>query len=87
MMDDCRARLADRMKFITEVWLGTFEPYATRHFVQRLDGVETAAGRYAVESNFIVAYTSAHRHSEILATGIYQDEFTIDAAADARISA
>ncbi len=28
MMDDCRERLEDRVKFITEVWVGTFEDYA-----------------------------------------------------------
>src|SRR5437764_14991668 len=37
MLDDTRTRLKDRVKFINEVWSGTFEDYATRHFVQRLE--------------------------------------------------
>jgi anthranilate 1,2-dioxygenase small subunit len=73
MMDDSRERLMDRIKFIDRVWAGTFEPYTTRHFVQRLDCRETAPGRYAVTSNVLVAYTSARRHSEILAAGAYDD--------------
>lgn len=79
MMDDCRARLNDRAKFVTEVWSGTFEEYTTRHFVQRLDYTETEPDHYAVESNFMVAYTSDRRHSEILTAGVYLDEVAIDA--------
>jgi 3-phenylpropionate/cinnamic acid dioxygenase small subunit len=78
MMDDCRERLRDRVKFITEVWSGTFEEYTTRHFVQRLDCAETEPGLYAVESNFMVAYTSGRRNSEILAAGVYLDEVAVD---------
>ena len=44
MMDDNRVRLGDRARFINEVWSGTFEEYTTRHFVQRLDCIETAPG-------------------------------------------
>ncbi len=73
MLDDSRERLSDRVKFIDRVWAGTFEPYTTRHFVQRLDCRETAPGRYEVTSNVLVAYTSARRHSEILAAGRYDD--------------
>lgn len=79
MMDDCRDRLQDRVKFITEVWAGTFEEYATRHFVQRLDCAENGSGRYVVESNFMVAYTSDRRHSEILVAGLYVDEVAVGA--------
>ena len=80
MMDDSRARLADRARFIDEVWMGTFEEYATRHFVQRLDCAETAPGRYTVESNFMVAYTTDRRNSEILCAGIFLDEIVIEGA-------
>lgn len=78
MMDDSYARLQDRVRFINEVWAGTFEDYATRHFVQRLGCVEQAPGRYTVDSNFMVLYTSARRHSEILVSGSYHDEVIID---------
>jgi len=80
MMDDSRARLGDRVRFIDEVWAGTFEEYTTRHFVQRLDCAETAPGRYAVESNFMVAYTTDRRNSEILCAGLYLDEIAINGA-------
>ena len=79
MMDDSPARLADRARFIDEVWAGTFEEYATRHFIQRLDCIETAPGRYTVESNFMVAYTTARRNSEILCAGLYLDDVAINA--------
>lgn len=78
MMDDNRVRLGDRARFINEVWSGTFEEYTTRHFVQRLDCIETAPGRYTVESNFMVAYTTDRRNSEILCAGLYLDEIAIN---------
>jgi len=77
MMDDSRARLADRVKFINEVWAGTFEDYATRHFVQRLECVQKGPALYAVESNVMVVYTSANRHSEVLVSGSYEDEIIV----------
>ncbi len=80
MMDDSRQRLADRVRFIDEVWAGTFEEYTTRHFVQRLDCAESAPGRYTVESNFMVAYTTDRRNSEILCAGIVLDEIVIEGA-------
>lgn len=77
MMDDSGERLKDRVRFVTEVWSGTFEDYQTRHFVQRLECAEKAAGLYALSSNFLVAYTSARGQSEILAAGVYQDEILL----------
>lgn len=76
MMDDCRARLRDRVKFIEEVWAGTFEDYFMRHFIQRLESAQIGDRLYRVTSNFMVVYTSARRHSEILAAGMYQDEIS-----------
>ena len=73
MMDDTRARLKDRVKFVNEVWSGTFEDYATRHFVQRLDCKEVAKGRYEVLTNFMVSYTNRRGGSDILVTGVYED--------------
>jgi 3-phenylpropionate/cinnamic acid dioxygenase small subunit len=79
MMDDSHERLMDRVKFITEVWSGTFEDYSTRHFVQRLDCVQAGPGLYAVESNFMVTYTTAGRQSDILVSGSYEDRVVIGA--------
>jgi 3-phenylpropionate/cinnamic acid dioxygenase small subunit len=86
MMDDTRARLKDRVKFITEVWSGTFEDYATRHFVQRLDCKESAKGRYDVLTNFMVSYTNRRGGSDILVTGVYEDTVAITGAEASFIS-
>ncbi len=77
MMDDTPARLADRVKFITEVWSGTYEDYATRHFVQRLRCNQSTEGRFRVLSNFMVAYTDRRGRSELLVTGVYEDEIAV----------
>ena len=81
MMDDTRARLKDRVKFINEVWSGTFEDYGTRHFVQRLDCQKADRGRYNVQTNFMVAYTTRRGGSDILVTGIYEDSVELAGAA------
>lgn len=73
MLDDCRERLLDRVKFIEEVWAGTFEEYQTRHFVQRLTCEHSGENLYAVTSNFLVSYTAADGRSDILVAGSYED--------------
>jgi 3-phenylpropionate/cinnamic acid dioxygenase small subunit len=73
MLDDCRARLKDRVKFITEVWSGTFEDYDVRHFVQRLDAKELEDGMVKVESNVLVVQTNVEGRTEILVSGLYVD--------------
>jgi anthranilate 1,2-dioxygenase small subunit len=73
MLDDTGARLKDRVKFVDEVWSGTFEDYATRHFVQRFECTEEG-GRLKVRSNFMVSYTNRQGASDILVTGVYEDE-------------
>ncbi len=73
MMDDSLARIHDRVTYIAKVWVGTFEDYQTRHFVQRIDCARRGPGLVAVESNFMVAYTSARGRSEILVAGTYED--------------
>jgi anthranilate 1,2-dioxygenase small subunit len=77
MLDDSLARIHDRVKYITEIWAGTFEDYQTRHFAQRIDCVQRAPDLFAVESNFLVAYTSAKGRSEILVVGSYDDEIEV----------
>jgi anthranilate 1,2-dioxygenase small subunit len=73
MLDDCRARLQDRVKFVNEVWSGTFEDYTTRHFVQRFECASAEDGGLNVLSNFMVSYTNRRGGSEILVTGVYED--------------
>ncbi len=79
MLDDCRERLLDRVKFIEDVWAGTFEDYSTRHFVQRLSCERRNDGTFAVESNLLVAYTCAEGRSELLVAGAYLDVVRIGA--------
>jgi anthranilate 1,2-dioxygenase small subunit len=74
MLDDCRARLQDRVKFVNEVWSGTFEDYTTRHFVQRFECTAADGGGLKVQTNFMVCYTNRRGGSEILVTGVYEDE-------------
>jgi 3-phenylpropionate/cinnamic acid dioxygenase small subunit len=81
MLDDSRARLKDRVKFINEVWSGTYEDYGTRHFVQRFECKPNGENRVNVLSNFIVSYINRRGGSDILVTGVYQDD--IDLAGDA----
>ena len=77
MLDDCRARLKDRVKFVNEVWSGTFEDYTTRHFVQRFACTQIEAGRFNVLSNFMVSYTNRRGGSDILVTGVYEDDVSL----------
>jgi 3-phenylpropionate/cinnamic acid dioxygenase small subunit len=86
MMDDCRARLRDRVKFVTEVWSGTFEDYTTRHFVQRFDCTAGAGpdSTVTVRSNFMVSYTNRRGASDILVTGVYEDEIALGGGDDAK---
>ncbi len=78
MMDDCTARLKDRVSYITQVWAGTFEDYWTRHFVQRLECKQLEPNRYSMLSNVSVLYTSARGRSEILVAGCYQDDVIVE---------
>lgn len=73
MLDDSHERLRDRVKFITEVWAGTFEDYRTRHFVQRLRCSRTEDGLFAVTSSVMVLYTTPTGQSEVLVAGRYED--------------
>jgi 3-phenylpropionate/cinnamic acid dioxygenase small subunit len=80
MMDDSRGRILDRVKYVTEVWHGTFEDYSSRHIVQPIDWSVAASGAITAESNLIVAYTTTRGRSEMLATGSYLDEIVIGPA-------
>ncbi|SEK56139.1 aromatic-ring-hydroxylating dioxygenase subunit beta [Rhodococcus maanshanensis] len=73
MYDDNRARVIDRIKFITEVWAGTIEPYRTRHVTQRTQAAPLSENRWAVRANFQVSFTENDSLSGLLATGYYED--------------
>lgn len=78
MYDDCRARLEDRVTFITKVWAGTFQPYRTRHFVQRLGAAKRSGGHLHLVSNFSIAITPEGGSSNLLAVGQYEDVVVLD---------
>lgn len=78
MLDDCRARLIDRVTFITKIWTGTFQPYRTRHFAQRIGKPSVDNGKLAVVSNFSIAITPEGGSSSLLAVGQYEDSVVFD---------
>jgi 3-phenylpropionate/cinnamic acid dioxygenase small subunit len=80
MLDDNRARLADRVTFVDKVWAGTFQDYRTRHFIQRLSCEAIDKDRYAVLTNFQVMFTPEEAgDSRPLVCGVYEDEIIIEA--------
>ena len=83
MLDDCRARIEDRIMFITKIWVGTFQDYRTRHFVQRVACERAggaAGGLWRVRSHFSIEYTLDPSRSQTLATGVYEDIVEINGA-------
>ena len=81
MLDDCHARLEDRVTFITEIWAGTFQDYRTRHVVQQIACSAQPDNTYALRSNFSVFYTPTDTgQSNVLACGVYSDIVTVDSA-------
>lgn len=82
--DDCYARLLDRVTFIEKIWVGIYEDYQTRHFVQRVRvRVAEAPDTYDVKSNLSVMYTDNDGHAHVLAVGTYEDRVCVSDA-DAR---
>jgi 3-phenylpropionate/cinnamic acid dioxygenase small subunit len=84
MLDDCRARLEDRVTFITRIWAGTFQDYQTRHVLQRVSVRELGQSRYQVRTNFIVAYTPEETGQTALLASGYYDDTVIDGPDGAR---
>lgn len=78
MMDDTRARIEDRIRAVEDVWAGTFEDYRTRHFVQRMTQTLIVHERWSMESNFLVAYTTAQGDTQMLTSGVYLDELVLE---------
>ena len=80
ILDDCRARLHDRVTFVDKVWAGTYNVHRTRHVTQRTSWTALEKQDFAFESNFIVTYSSADvRRTEVFATGVYHDVVRFEA--------
>jgi 3-phenylpropionate/cinnamic acid dioxygenase small subunit len=79
MMDDNAERIRDRVTYVTKIWVGVFEDYTTRHFVQRVECQKLEPSLFLVESNFMVAYTTSRGRSEMLVAGVYRDEIVLGA--------
>lgn len=75
MMDDCKARIQDRISYIRDVWV--YEDYQTRHFTQRMRVQESADRQVDVLSNFTVYFSSEQGDADILCVGQYQDRIDI----------
>ncbi len=74
IMDDCYARLQDRVTYITKIWAGTFQDYRTRHFTQRVSAEPLPDNAVRVRTNFTVIYTPEDTGtSEVLTAGVYED--------------
>ena len=80
ILDDCRARLHDRVTFVNKVWVGTYNVHRTRHVTQRTSCTALEAGDFAFKSNLIVTYSSADvRRTEVFASGVYHDVVRFEA--------
>jgi 3-phenylpropionate/cinnamic acid dioxygenase small subunit len=77
MLDDCYARLQDRVTYVTKVWAGTFEDYQTRHFTQRILTEEIGKDTYKVITNYQILYTPEQGQTNVLVTGHYDDEIVL----------
>lgn len=78
MLDDCRARLKDRVIFVTKIWKGTFQDYRTRHFIQRLSVEQVSRTLFKARSNFSIEFTLDPHPAAPLATGVYEDTIAIE---------
>lgn len=74
MLDDCRTRLEDRIKFIEKVWAGSFQKYQSRHIAQRISVRRIDAETIETRSNFAVFFTPEETGlTTLLGTGVYED--------------
>ncbi len=73
MYDDCRGRIDDRVSFVTKVWVGTYQPYRTRHFIQRLSCESAGNNRYRVTSGFTIMMSAEGGTTAVLTSGEYRD--------------
>ena len=82
MLDDCRARLQDRVVQVTRIQDDAIEHYQPRHFTQLIEIEPLGGDAYRVETNFSVSYTPANTgRTELLVTGQYVDEVVVNGVA------
>jgi 3-phenylpropionate/cinnamic acid dioxygenase small subunit len=84
MFDDCHERICDRVKFVDEIWAGTFEEYQTRHFLQPTRCKSLGEDLYSAQTNFTVMYTDDAGITKVLASGCYDDEIVVNGVARLR---
>jgi len=82
MYDDCRGRIDDRVSFVTKVWAGTYQPYRTRHFIQRLSLDAAGSNQYHVTSGFMIMMTPEGGATTVLTSGEYRDLIEIQGEGD-----
>ncbi len=82
MYDDCRGRIDDRVSFVTKVWAGTYQPYRTRHFIQRLSCESAGNNQYRVTSGFMIMMTPEGGATTILTSGEYRDLIELQGEGD-----
>lgn len=76
MLDDRRARIEDRIMFITRIWAGTFQDYRTRHFLQRVScerASDLGEGLWRARTHFNIEYTLDPNRTQTLTSGVYED--------------
>lgn len=81
MLDDCHARLEDRVTYITKIWAGTFQNYQTRHLTQPLRTKWVDHETVEMTSGFVVYYTAEELGiTQVLASGEYEDVVRLEQA-------
>lgn len=79
MLDDCYARLKDRVKQVMEIQYDSSEHYQMRHFTQLISAAELKTGELTANYNFSVYYTPRDTHqTETLCVGRYEDTIVIE---------
>ncbi len=79
MLDDCHARLKDRVKQVMEIQYDSSEHYQMRHFTQLISVSEQADGSFQASHNLSVYYTPKDTHqTATLCVGSYKDTIVIE---------
>ena len=79
MLDDCYARLKDRVKQVMEIQYDSSEHYQMRHFTQLISATELESGVIQTNFNFSVYYTPRDTNqTETLCVGEYEDSIVIE---------
>lgn len=79
MLDDCYARLKDRVKQVMEIQYDSSEHYQMRHFTQLISATELKTGEFKANYNFSVYYTPRDTNqTETLCVGRYEDTIVIE---------